>query len=373
MKRIPYFLSLAGGIFIILISIYGFFLLRNRPGLPQGINKENLIQIDNTKIEGKKDIEFILSRKAIGEKSFFYLKTNGKIEKREAQVIPFYSQAPFPLIYFLVGLFCLFIGISIFLLRPGEVKARIFYWAALAFSSSLIISGEYYCLRKEWLSYTPGIVFCFLYALAPALLLHFSLSFSQRKFRLNRLLIYFPVFILGGLFEASFLYSSLNSSLEVYRFYQSNFYIFRIYVILFVLFAILHLLLAYKRVVLEEEKAQIKWVFFGLGPFIFLYQIPQLMRIKPLLSEEFSTLFFIFIPLAFAISIIKFKLMNIELVINRSLVYSLLTIFTVSVYLFSVQILQRLFSKFFLIHETAVSVAGAFLAAVVFHPARKKI
>ena len=377
MKKVSYLLSLAGGIFIILVSFYGFFLLRTRPGLPQGVSRDALIQIDKTKIELKKDIEFILSRKAVGEKSIFYLKTDGEIVRREAYIVPFYRQTPFPLIYFLIGLFCFLIGTSVFILRPEQVKAQIFYWLTLAFSSSLIISGEYYCLRQEWLSYLPGIIFCILYSLAPAFLFHFSLSFSRKKFKLSRLLIYCPALILGGLFEGCFLYSSLASSLEVYRFYQSNFYIFRIYVILFVLAAILHLIFAYKKSFLEEEKAQIKWIFFGLfiglGPFIFLYQIPQLIRIKSLISEEFSTLFFIFIPLSFAISIIKFKLMNIELVINRSLVYSLLTIFTVIIYLFSVQIFHRLFLKFFLIHEMTVSVVGALLAAVAFHPARKRI
>jgi signal transduction histidine kinase len=51
----------------------------------------------------------------------------------------------------------------------------------------------------------------------------------------------------------------------------------------------------------------------------------------------------------------------------------LLTVFTVSVYLFSIRIFQNLFSRMFAVRETAISLGSAILAAVIFHPARKKI
>jgi len=124
-------------------------------------------------------------------------------------------------------------------------------------------------------------------------------------------------------------------------------------------------------------RAQIKWIlyglFVGLGPFIFLYQLPLVFKISPIISQEFSPIFFIFIPISFAFSIIRFKLMNIELLINRSLVYGTLTIFTVSLYLFSVYVFQSLFLKFSQVREAAISAIAALTAAAVFHPARKKI
>jgi K+-sensing histidine kinase KdpD len=146
---------------------------------------------------------------------------------------------------------------------------------------------------------------------------------------------------------------------------------------LFVFLSIFCLIVSYKKTALEEEQAQIKWIFYGLfvglGPFFLLRVLPQIFKANPLISEELATVFLVFIPLAFAFSIIRFKLMNIELVINRSIVYAILTVFTVSVYLFSVLLLQNIFAKFFSTRETVISVFGALVAAVVFHPARKKI
>jgi signal transduction histidine kinase len=126
-----------------------------------------------------------------------------------------------------------------------------------------------------------------------------------------------------------------------------------------------------------EERAQIKWIFFGLfiglGPFILMYQLPQLCKISPFISDELSNVFFIFLPLAVAFAIIRFKLMDIELIINKSLVYSILTIFTVSVYLFSVRFLYDLVSSLVNIQEAVVTVIAALAAAAAFHPARRKI
>ncbi|NIO48294.1 MAG: hypothetical protein GTN73_02475, partial [Candidatus Aminicenantes bacterium] len=383
MKKIPFFLSLAGGLFIILISIYGFSLLRQRLGLPLEIRDliqkkdAKLVQIDDIRIEGKMDLEFILSQKTISEQSTFLIEIDGKPEKKEAKFDYYYSQSLFPVIYLLIGIFCFIIAIVVFLLRAEDERARIYYWASFAFASAVIISGGFYCLREDWLSYIPGILYYFSYPLAAALLLHFSLSFSKIRLKISKLIIYFPALIFIGILETEFLYSCLNSSIEAHRVYEATFYVFRGYLVLFVLSAILSLIISYKRAALEEEKAQIKWIFYGLfvglAPFILLYQLPLALGINPLLSEELSNAFFIFIPVAFAFSIVKFKLMNIELVINRSIVYSMLTVFTVSIYLFSVYLLGNIFSKFFSARKTAVSLIGALVAAAAFNPARKKI
>ena len=167
MKRIPFLLSLVGGFFIILISIYGFSLLSQRCGLPPEIKdliqKEDakLVQIDDIRIERKMDMEFILSQKTIGEQSTFLIEIEGKIEKKEAKFVYYYSQNFFPLVYLLIGIFCFIIAIVVFLLRAEDTRARVYYLASFSFASAVIISGGFYCLSKDWLSYFPGILYYF--------------------------------------------------------------------------------------------------------------------------------------------------------------------------------------------------------------------
>jgi len=367
------------GIIIVILSIYGFFLLRSRPALPEAIDTEkaHLLQIDDQAIEHQREIEYVLIRKDIGDWATFRLEKNGKIETVRAQFISFYSRVPFPLLYFFIGIVSYSIGFIVFILKREDPKARILYWLALAFSFLLIVSGGTYCLREDWLSYLPGTLFFVFYPLAPAILLHFSLAFSSQRRWWKEILVYAPALAFSSAFVLLVLLSTLRKSIETFRVYLSIFYIFRVYLIALLLLAILHLILVYKKTLLDENKAQIKWVFLGLFlglcPFIFAYQIPRILGINPLLTEDMSSVFFIIIPLGFALSIFKFKLIDVELVINRSLVYSLLTIFTVSVYLFTVQFFQGLFSRLFVSRESAVSLGGALLAAAAFHPARRKI
>ncbi|MGD2245037.1 MAG: ATP-binding protein [Candidatus Aminicenantes bacterium] len=385
MKRIHFFLSLLAGFVIILVSIYGFFLLRQRPGLPpvmfkslvKKIEAGELVRIQGVEIQKlKMDLEFLVSQKAIGDSVTIILEDEGISEKQEVKLVSFYDRS-LPLYYLLIGFFCFLTGIVVFLLRSDDRRAWTYYWASFAFGSAIIISGGFYCLQKSWLSFLPGVLYYLLYPLAPAILLHFSLYFSKREIKSWKFVIYIPSLIFVVVLEWLFLSTGLNLSIEIHRIYQVVFDVHRFYLVVYVFLSVASLIISYRKAGLEEEKAQIKWIFYGLfiglGPFILFYQLPQVLGRNEWLSEEFSTLFFIFVPLAFAFSIVKFKLMDVELVINRSLVYFTLTVFTVGLYLLSVNLIQNVVSRFFTAPMTAISVIAALLAAVAFHPARKKI
>ncbi len=385
MKRIIFFLSLFAGFVIILVSIYGFFLLRQRPGLPLDVFKSlekkieegELVQIQGVEIQNlKMDLEFLAIQKDIGDSVTIILDEEGILEKQEVQLVPFYDRS-LPLYYLLVGLFCFISGTVVFLLRSGDRRVRTYYWASFALGSATAICGGFYCLQKHWPSFLPGVLYYLLYPLAAAMLLHLSLYFSKLEIKWWKFVIYIPSLIFVCVLEWLFLSAGLSSSIEIHRIYQVVFDFHRLYLVVYVFLSFAFLILGYRKADLEEEKSQIKWIFYGLivgvGPFILFYQLPQALGLNEILSEEFSTMFFIFIPLGFAFSIVKFKLMDVDLVINRSLVYFTLTVFTVGLYLFSVNLIQNVVSRFFAASMTAVSVTAALLAAVAFHPARKKI
>jgi signal transduction histidine kinase len=371
-------LSLLAGLVLALLSLYGFFLLRSRPGLPEGIRPLDVDRVDDFEIQRPKDLEFVLAQKRVGDWATFIVRSDGGLESIRSQIIAFYSQAPFPLIYLFIGLASYLVGFTVFILKWKDPKARLLYWLSFVFGYTLTVNGGTYLLGHGWVSYVPVILFYLFYPLAPALLLHFSLSFGSMKWRRRRLaLVYLPSLLFGAFFVAAVLTAFLKSSLVTFRVYVAVFQFFRVYLIILLLLAVFHFVLAYRRAALEERRAPLKWVFlgllFGLSPFILLYQLPTILGARPLLGEDSSAVFFLFIPLAFALSILRFRLLDVEVVINRSLVYSLLTVFTVGVYLFSVHVLQDLFSRVFVIRETFISLGSAFLAALAFHPARRGI
>lgn len=63
--------------------------------------------------------------------------------------------------------------------------------------------------------------------------------------------------------------------------------------------------------------------------------------------------------------------MNIHLIINRGLVYSILTVFTVSVYFAVIESVRKLFAGLVTGRDFIVTAAGVFLAALAFQPAHE--
>jgi len=73
-------------------------------------------------------------------------------------------------------------------------------------------------------------------------------------------------------------------------------------------------------------RRQLRWIVWGtaLGsvPFVFGYALPFAFGLQPLRGFEFSALLLGLIPLAFASAIVRYRLMDVEVIIKRGLVYA---------------------------------------------------
>lgn len=140
----------------------------------------------------------------------------------------------------------------------------------------------------------------------------------------------------------------------------------------------------YRRVSGLIERQQTKWVVFGFVSGLLLVTslelaplgLPSLERsgvsgVLYLLSEvTFSNLFLLLIPLSLGVAILRYRLWDIDLIINRTLVYGALTASLVGVYVLIVGGLG------ILLHARAnllVSLPAAGLVAVLFAPLRERL
>jgi hypothetical protein len=136
-----------------------------------------------------------------------------------------------------------------------------------------------------------------------------------------------------------------------------------------------------------EERQQIKWIAFAASVVALVYLIAMVASfIHP--SEAWTTagsvwwlnlvtitalLSFVTIPIAVGIAVLKYRLYEIDLIINRALVYVSLTATLVAVYLGGVVLLQRLFVLLTGQRSTLAVVASTLLIAALFNPLRKRI
>ena len=138
------------------------------------------------------------------------------------------------------------------------------------------------------------------------------------------------------------------------------------------------------------QKQQIRWIFIGaLGPFLWYMIFKTSQIFIPALSETQTTVLatsfqaaghllsifmFLMLPLSITISIVRSKLFDIDLIINRSLVYGSLTFGLILVFAGMLGLISLVFQHF---HQGEQSLLAASVfsvaAGVLFQPARKRL
>jgi hypothetical protein len=117
------------------------------------------------------------------------------------------------------------------------------------------------------------------------------------------------------------------------------------------------------------ERAQLKWFTYAVAltplPFI-AYDL------APGLSNLLAVVILPLVPVSIGIAILRYRLYDIDRLINRTLVYATLTAVLGVGYLGAVLLLRELFGRF--TGQTNLAVAGSTLAvAALFQPARRRI
>lgn len=376
------------GAAVVLVSVFGFAKLLDRPEIPWdeisqtvGIPAEDLpaaaVRVDGLDVlDFESDLDFVAARHRIGDPVEFVFRTNGGEVSVRLPLERFYVQGTFPTIYLLTGLAGFLIGFLVDFLRPRDRRARLFFWLMLAFSSAVMVSGDWYGVQGRALNLVPGVVFFFGYTLTPTLLLRFSLTFTPPGRGSGVRGLQAVSLLFGTAFSAVLVSSLLLPSAEIFRL-KRHFIFFRAYFAVVCIAAVVHLFRAHGAAPSRERKAQIKWalsgLFAGLGPFLFLYQVPLALKAAPLIGEEAGSYLFILLPLCLAGAIFKHRLMDIDLFLNRGVVYSFLTAVTVGVYLLAVEALKQVFAGGTRTGRRGIPVAAALIAAAAFAPARKRI
>jgi hypothetical protein len=126
------------------------------------------------------------------------------------------------------------------------------------------------------------------------------------------------------------------------------------------------------------ERGQLKWivyvaaVFVALTPGLIVLGEREVEWAGVLVSDLVFTALICCVPVAVGIAILRYRLYDIDVVINRTLVYGVLTATLVGAYVGSVLLLQLALSP--LTEDSDLAIAGSTLAvAALFRPARARI
>jgi hypothetical protein len=136
-----------------------------------------------------------------------------------------------------------------------------------------------------------------------------------------------------------------------------------------------------------EVRQQIKWIAFAASLVALVYLIAMVASfIHP--SEAWTTvgsvwwlnlltiaalLSFVTIPIAVGFAVLRYRLYDIDILINRTLVYGSLTAMLVALYFGGIVVLQRVFVILTGQRSTIAVVVSTLLIAALFNPLRRRI
>ena len=136
----------------------------------------------------------------------------------------------------------------------------------------------------------------------------------------------------------------------------------------------------------SEVREQIKWVAFAalfvgvqfvidIGASVLLVPMTASGREPPWLAllDQVGFIMFAGVPIAVGIAVLKYRLYDIDVIINRALVYGSLTATLVALYFGGIVMLQRLFVALTGQQSTLAVVASTLAIAALFNPLRRRI
>lgn len=214
------------------------------------------------------------------------------------------------------------VGLFVRLSRPENDLARGFFWLSLAMALALGLNtpaGD----DVLWAKILEVLAF----ALLPALFLGFFLRFALAAPPTGHLARVVSVLFLGGL-AAGVLY--LAAGLADSAWYDAIRLVLLALLAVGFLGALVALLHGYRRPASRDARRQIRVVLIGTGlavlPLTALCLIPETVGLAAIVRPQFAAFGLVSLPITFAYAILRYRLLGIDVIARRALVYGTMTL-----------------------------------------------
>ena len=339
-----------------------------------------LVAIDGAPVENVEAVQRSLTTAAKGQPLVYAVLRLGEQRMLNVQVapVPGGGKALY-LIGAAIGVFTLLVGASVRLRRPSDPATLHFFWLCLAFFGTLTFSFSRLD-ALDWYFYWADIVAMLL--LAP-MFLHFTLVFPDRPSAWIRgpgrqlvALLYAPAALLflvnvvavGRLALNSPLYSRILTLLD---------HLEPLYLSIFMIAGLVVLMRAMDSVRSATARRQLRWIIwgtaFGAGPFALGYALPYALGLRVSLPMELSLIPLSLVPLAFASALIRYRLMDVEVIVKRSLVYTAVVLAIFTIYATLLRLADIVFLEAADRHTMIIAMLATIVVVLLFSPVKSAI
>lgn len=322
-----------------------------------------LLRIDDLKIGNIEQAQTYVDQHKPGDVLIFHLERDGR--PIEAAVTLIKRSPLMPAISFGVGLLFLLVGFLVVFKKPLMRTPRLFYFFSWTFS--VMLSFNYFSQDQQFYQIIRVVHFTGIILWGPSMV-HFFMNFPLRLPLLHKhpnsvFIFYIPAVVVFGymlIFDASL---EILANLVVGLYFAASF-----------------VLLGYSsdKITNPHERKSIRVVnlgmYFGLAPLGILAFFPEfLINLFGLTAVAATYCLMGLVPISFGYSIMRYGLMDVEIIFKRSLVYSLWTSSFVLLYFIVVMGLGGYLANTYGFGGQAANLFFLILVAVAFQPVRNAI
>ncbi|HKR95248.1 MAG TPA: ATP-binding protein, partial [Candidatus Angelobacter sp.] len=353
-------------------------LIPDGPGAKAGIKVgDRLLQVNGHPNEGsvRNIVEFeqLLFRAGVYSKVTYIVNRQG-VNVEIADVIPVPAENSMKMGQRLIALIYLGIGLYVLFRRWTAPKSTHFYVFCLV---SFVLYSFHYTGKLNtfdwiifWGNLTAG-------ALQAALFLHFALTFPERRerpaiMRSLLALVYLP----GAIILGAWIFARLElRATESLRWNLDRLEMF--YTTIYFVIAAVVLWRSYRRATTPLQQQQMKWISRGtvlaIGPYTLFYVIPYLFGVLPTTAMKISVLSLVLLPVTWGYAIVRYRLMDVDIIFKRGVAYTLATAAIVGAYFVGIGSLAGSITTKYPNTGTIGLIAVIIITALVFEPLKNWI
>ncbi|HWZ31440.1 MAG TPA: ATP-binding protein [Bryobacteraceae bacterium] len=342
------------------------------PGEKAGIHKgDALVSIEGTKIENSSDATQMLARLGAWRSSEYTIRRDG--QDAPAKVIIGEAERDSTIFYqYAVGAVYLAIGLFVYFRRRNAPRALHFFLLCLA---SFIMSAFHYSGKLnnfDKVIYFGNVIAGFL---APTLFLHFCCVFPEPQRWIKRrgaaALVYVPGLALMAV-NIGFIIGTLRTDAPLL---EVRWLLDRVWLIFLCTMYVAGGCVLWFQLRHADDpivRRQLTWLrngaLLGILPFGLIYAVPYLFGVAPNHAMNLAVLSLPLIPLTWAYAILRYRLMDVDIIFQEGYVYTLATLAVLGIF----------YGLIFSVTRTAdlsgtAMVALILIAAFVFQPIRNWI
>lgn len=375
-RRIYFIFSIAA----LALSLWAADGVRRLAELPPNLSPAAIdypARLGSTVVGSPAELRFLVQSRPIGS----MVEIRSARETHRARLVPQLSRLHF-LIVLVEGLTLFAVNLLVFWPRIERGAVRDFYWCTLLYGVAILAGGVYFPRFPSWTQAILPLTWIACMTALPVLFVHMALTFPRRREILDRR----PegIWLLATIAGALFLWQSIHTlgyfanpgpaawkALLLPRSFAGVYLVAGVAAGCFILYR------SGRTLELSREREQTKWLLWGftigVTPYVFLRTLPGLVGIQSHIPPAIDRIFELAIPMAFTFAVVRYRFLDIDIIIRRSLIYGILAGVLAAVYLLLVTVLgDRLIARF-PAYATAIQTLAIAVPSALFWPTRKWI